>query len=87
MQAIFTSGTSTSLGDVYKGLACGKLQSEVEEWLADQTSEPAHWAFPGITHADGFEAYQVMTPHSTRLLDPLWGWSLGSSSGFLEYQN
>lgn len=60
LQTIFAGGSSsTSLGDVYKGLVCGKLGREVDEWLADQTSEPARWAFPPISHADGFETYQV----------------------------
>ena len=57
LQPLFMQGTS--LGDVYQGLAQGQLQQGVQEWLADQTSEPSHWAFPGIQHADGFEAYQV----------------------------
>ena len=57
LQTIFSEGTS--LGDVYQGLAGGKLRNGVDEWLADQTSEPSHWALPGITHADGYEAYQV----------------------------
>ena len=57
LQPLFTQGTS--LGDVYQGLAQGQLQQGVQEWLADQTSEPSHWAFPEIRHANGFEAYQV----------------------------
>jgi len=56
-QAVFEGGTS--LGDVYQGLVEGGLDQAVAEFLADQTNEPGKWAFPGISHADGYEAYQV----------------------------
>ena len=56
VQSVFPD---TSLGGVYQGLAQGKLQQQVAEFLADQTSEPNNWPFPEIRHADGYEAYQV----------------------------
>lgn len=56
-QGVFDDGTS--LGDVYQGLVEGGLHKAVAEFLSDQTSEPSCWAFPGISHADGYEAYQV----------------------------
>lgn len=56
-QGVFEGGTS--LGDVYQGLVERGLDQAVAEFLADQTNEPGTWAFPGISHADGYEAYQV----------------------------
>ena len=56
---------STSLGDVYQGLVGGGLDESVAEFLADQTSQPGSWALPGISHADGYEAYQVTTCNSS----------------------
>lgn len=63
LQGVFTEGTS--LGDVYAGLAGGRLQNAVQEWLADQTSEPSHWSLPGIKHAEGYEAYQASCTNLT----------------------
>lgn len=56
LQGVFEGGTS--LGDVYQGLVERGLDQAVAEFLADQTNEPGTWAFPGISHADGYEAYQ-----------------------------
>ena len=57
VQAVFDG--ATSLVEVYQGVVEGRLAQAVAEFLADQTSDPSHWAFPGISHAEGYEAYQV----------------------------